>query len=281
MRLSQVGKRYGPRRPWVLRSVELTVAPGTLTQVRGGNGSGKSTLLKVAAGVCAPTRGQVSGRGRTGYVPERFPPALPFAVTGYLTHLGRVHGLSSQESVRRSREWIDRLDLGRHARTRLGELSKGNSQKVAAAQALLAAPDLLVLDEAWTGLDAAARTVLDEAVLERVAAGGAAIFADHDPRRLAGALTAAYRVEGGTLAAEPLPADARAVPVLIEMANLPADVASAALPGQPEIRPAGPGLTILRTTDACSDALLRHLLAAYPEAHLRSVRHIEPTGGAA
>ncbi|MCZ0981681.1 hypothetical protein O1L60_29785 [Streptomyces diastatochromogenes] len=66
------------------------------------------------------------------------------------------------------------------------ELSKGTSQKVAVAQALLADPALLVLDEAWTGLDTGARTELDTAVRERLAAGATVVFVDHDPRRLEG-----------------------------------------------------------------------------------------------
>jgi ABC-type nitrate/sulfonate/bicarbonate transport system ATPase subunit len=65
-------------------------------------------------------------------------------------------------------------------------MSKGMCQKMAIAQALLPSPGLLVLDEAWTGLDSAARGELDTAVRERVAAGGTVLFVDHDPARLAG-----------------------------------------------------------------------------------------------
>lgn len=79
----------------------------------------------------------------------------------------------------------------------MAELSKGSSQKVAVAQALLADPDLLVLDEAWTGLDTAARAELERAVAERTAAGAAVVFVDHDPRRLAGVPDATYAVLGG------------------------------------------------------------------------------------
>ena len=89
MRLESVGKRYGPRQPWVVRSVSLDVLPGRLIRLEGRNGSGKSTLLRVAAGVSLPSAGRVTGRPRTGYVPERFPgglrgPAAAGAVEGHV-----------------------------------------------------------------------------------------------------------------------------------------------------------------------------------------------------
>ena len=81
----------------------------------------------------------------------------------------------------------------------LRELSKGTSQKVAVAQALLAQPSLLVLDEAWTGLDAATRTTLDTAVGERLADGATVLFVDHDPARLAGQASVEWSLSNGQL----------------------------------------------------------------------------------
>jgi len=203
LRLDGVGRRYGLRGPWVLRGVDLEAAPGAVVRVEGPNGSGKSTLLRIVAGVDHPTTGRVTGRpaAATAYVPERFPPALPFPVLRYLTHLGRVRGLSTRDATARALHWLERFGITGHARTPLDELSKGTCQKVAVAQALLADPLLLVLDEAWTGLDAAARDVLDEAVRERTAAGATVFFVDHDPRRLADAATAAYAVDTGDVTA--------------------------------------------------------------------------------
>ncbi|WP_349345238.1 ABC transporter ATP-binding protein [Streptomyces rapamycinicus] len=194
MRLRGVGRRYGLGGPWVLRGVDLEVPPGSLTRVQGRNGSGKSTLLRLLAGIDAPSAGRITGRPPTAYVPERFPAELPFSALGYLTHLGRIHGLSRAAAARGAGEWLERFGADGYAGTPLAELSKGTSQKVAVAQALLAAPGLLVLDEAWTGLDQAARRVLDTAVAERVADGGAVVFVDHDPRRLAGAPDRVLRV---------------------------------------------------------------------------------------
>ncbi|NGN69471.1 ABC transporter ATP-binding protein, partial [Streptomyces sp. A7024] len=196
MRLHGVGRRYGARSPWVLRGVDLSLAGGTLVRFEGANGSGKTTLLRVLAGLDAPSAGRVTGRPRTAYVPERFSGELPFTAEGYLVHIGRIHGLRGRVAKARAGAWLERFGAAAHARTPMTELSKGSCQKVAVAQALLAEPELLVLDEAWTGLDQDARGELDRAVRERVAAGGTVAFVDHDPRRLAGDASAVYWVSG-------------------------------------------------------------------------------------
>src|SRR5215472_332709 len=185
MRLDSVGKRYGVRQPWIVRDVSLDAPPGRLIRLEGRNGSGKSTLLRVAAGVCRPSAGRVTGRPHTGYVPERFPGGLPFPARDYLLHMARVHGLGGSSGARRVDDWLERLGAASYANQPLRSLSKGMCQKVAIAQAVLSAPGLLVLDEAWTGLDQAARGTLDAAVRERVAQGGTVLFVDHDPARLA------------------------------------------------------------------------------------------------
>jgi ABC-type Mn2+/Zn2+ transport system ATPase subunit len=311
MRLDGVGQRYGMRGPWVLRNVRLDVPGRALLRVEGTNGSGKSTLLRLLAGIDSPSTGRITGRPRTAYVPERFPAALPFTAVGYLTHLGRVHGLRGPEATRRATEWLARFGAAGHAGTPLAKLSKGTSQKVAVAQALLAEPQLLVLDEAWTGLDPAAREVLDRAVAERIADGGTVVFVDHDPHRLAGLADAHYRIVDGRLlttaggataaAAGPRvvieavgppgsapwsgPAPAAEPPVRTAAARQPATrptgpvPGAAELPGHPEVTVGADGTTRLTVPAVHSDALLRALLTARPPWHIRSVTHPHPGPG--
>jgi ABC-2 type transport system ATP-binding protein len=200
--LRGVSKRYRARGPWVLREIDAELVPGQLIRVTGPNGCGKSTLLRLVCGASAPTRGRITARprpGRAGYVPERFPPALPFSTHGYLTHLGRVQGLRNAALDQAVEASIERLGLDPYAGLPLRQLSKGTCQKVAVAQALLAGPSLLVLDEAWTGLDAATRTILDTAVGERLAAGATVLFVDHDPARLAGRASVEWALSNGQL----------------------------------------------------------------------------------
>ncbi len=262
----------------MLRGVTLELRPGTLVRIEGGNGGGKSTLLRLVAGIEAPTEGRVDGRPRrTAYVPERFPAALPLTAASYLTHLGRVHGLGRAGATRQAAHWLERFGAAGHARTPMAELSKGTSQKVAVAQALLAKPELLVLDEAWTGLDAAARAELDLAVAERTAAGATVVFVDHDPRRLAGAPDAHHRVEGAALVPVPPPvpvpgpgSGAAGRRVRIRAAGPPGGPLPPGLDGRP-----GPDGAVELTVDAArADDVLRVLLTARPPWHVRAVEEL-------
>ncbi|MER6362384.1 ABC transporter ATP-binding protein [Kitasatospora sp. NPDC001527] len=183
MHCEAVGKRYG-RGPWILREVDLSLAPGDVLAVLGANGSGKSTLLRILAGLTRPTTGRLTGpattrRAAVGYVPDRFTAHPRLTAAGYLTHLGRIRGLPTATARHRAGQLLDRLALVGGPDTALRTLSKGNAQKIALAQALLVPPDLLVLDEPWSGLDAAAHAVLAELITETAADGGAVVFTDH------------------------------------------------------------------------------------------------------
>ncbi|MFK3981265.1 ATP-binding cassette domain-containing protein [Micromonospora sp. NPDC050397] len=180
MRLDDVWLRYRRRAPWVLRAVRLDLAPGEVAVVLGRNGAGKSTLLQLTAGVLRPTRGVVRERPRVvGWVPERFPADQPFTVESYLTALARVRGLSAAAAGSAVAAWTERLGLDGYRAVRLPELSKGTAQKVGLAQALLVRPELLILDEPWEGLDAAARELVPDLVAEVLAEGASVLVSDH------------------------------------------------------------------------------------------------------
>ncbi|MFJ2739955.1 ATP-binding cassette domain-containing protein [Streptomyces sp. NPDC087440] len=274
MRLSRVGRRYGLRGDWVLRGVDLELRPGSLVRLQGANGTGKSTLLRILAGIDAPTEGRVEGRPqRVAYVPERFPGGLPLTALGYLVHLGRIHGLGRARAREEARAQLERFGADGHARTPVAELSKGTAQKVAVAQALMAEPELLVLDEAWTGLDEAARSELDRAVAERVAAGARVAFVDHDPRRLAGAVDAAHEVSGLGLRGVNSPAEeAESGPRVRIVVSGPRGAAlPAGLPGAPRVVPDADGAMALTVPAVHSDGVLRVLLGSQPPWHIRAV----------
>jgi ABC-type multidrug transport system ATPase subunit len=278
VKLEAVGKRYGVRQPWVFRDVSIPVAAGRLVRLEGRNGSGKSTLLRVIAGVLAPTAGRVTGRPGAGYVPERFPPALPFSGRDYLMHLGRAHGLRGGALTARVDECLARFGAAEYAGTPLRHLSKGMCQKIAVGQALLARPGLLLLDEAWTGLDQAARDELDAVVAERIADGGRVLFVDHDPRRLAGLVGERWQIARARVTVAEGP-DSQAVAaaepqalVIIEFSGVsPALVAALRqVPGVRSVTQESER-TLLRADAAAVDDVLRAALAA-GEVHVRSVR---------
>jgi ABC-type multidrug transport system ATPase subunit len=272
MRLDSVGKRYGLREPWVVRDVSLEVPPGRLIRLEGRNGSGKSTLLRVAAGVSLPSKGRVTGRPHTGYVPERFPGGLPFSARDYLLHMARVHGLRGATGVRCADEWLERLGAASYAAQPLRSLSKGMCQKVAIAQALVSRPGLLVLDEAWTGLDQAARGALDAAALERVADGATVLFVDHEQARLAGRISERWQFDGsGRVAAVPggAPQDAESADVVvIELAGMEAG-SVARIRDMPGVRSSSESAVVVTARE--SDAVLRQVLS-FDGVHVVAVR---------
>jgi ABC-2 type transport system ATP-binding protein len=176
VRFDGVWFRYGRRAGWTLRGVDAAVEPGQTVVVLGRNGAGKSTLLQLAAGVLRPVRGAVRDRPPVvGWVPERFPADQPFTAGDYLHRMASLRGHDPGQAD----EWIERLLLTDHTGTRLSDLSKGTAQKVGLAQALIARPGLLILDEPWEGLDAVARTLIPEIVAEVTAAGGMVLVSDH------------------------------------------------------------------------------------------------------
>ncbi|MCK2242082.1 MULTISPECIES: ATP-binding cassette domain-containing protein [unclassified Crossiella] len=180
LRLEGVGKRYGRGR-LVLSEVELTLPGGQTTVVRGRNGSGKSTLLRVVAGVCQPSLGRVRGRpAQVGYVPERFPAHLRLSPRDYLRHLGALRGQARAVTESRIEELLTRLAFAGEPDEPMNRLSKGNTQKIAVTQALLAPTGLLVLDEPWAGLDTTAAGVLGELLAEAAAAGTNVLLIDHE-----------------------------------------------------------------------------------------------------
>ncbi|MGP4018681.1 ABC transporter ATP-binding protein [Saccharopolyspora sp. 5N708] len=195
--LAGITKRHGALS--VLRGVDLAVRAGEAVGILGANGSGKSTLLRILAGISRPSGGTVAGRPTIGYLPDRFPARQRMSARAYLCHLGRISGLSTAQARTRADEWFDRFALAGGPDTPLRDLSKGNAQKVGLAQALLAEPELLVLDEPWSGLDAEARVALTEVIAESTAAGTAVVFTDHRPEVVQAQATRSHLLTGGRL----------------------------------------------------------------------------------
>ncbi|WP_245633736.1 ABC transporter ATP-binding protein [Amycolatopsis jejuensis] len=196
LRLTGVGKRYGSGEP-VLAHVDLAVPAGRVIGVLGTNGSGKSTLLRIMAGVSRASYGEVAGRPAVGYLPDRFPGGQRLSARAYLRHLARIRGIRDLSVID---PLLERLALVGGPDAPLRTLSKGNAQKIGLAQAVLAAPDLLVLDEPWSGLDVGAHAVLGELVAETRARGASVVFTDHRAAVVREHADDVHRLESGRLA---------------------------------------------------------------------------------
>lgn len=269
MRLSAVGYRYGWRAPWVLGRVDLELQPGDLVRVGGYNGSGKSTLMRVIAGAHRPGRGTITGRpDRAAYVPGQLPP-LPFKAQDYLRHFGRIHGLSGDAADERVLDWLERFEALGYRKHRIGDLSRGTAQKIAIIQALIAEPDLLILDEAWTSLDTLGQQTLDEVTRETTQRGGRVVFVDHDPQRLSDDATAAYVLRDGLLH-EASAVDFELPLVVIDLENAPDP-----WPGPGRGRLLADNVLRIEVEPDGSDRLLRDILSAHPEVHVSSVRTVD------
>ncbi|MGO2112882.1 MAG: ABC transporter ATP-binding protein, partial [Pseudoclavibacter sp.] len=179
-------KQYGER--LVLDDVSFDVRDGLLTGFVGGNGAGKTTTMRSILGVIRPEKGQVLIDGRPvspadrasfGYMPEERGLYPKMKVLEQIVYFGRLHGLTAERARRNGLALLEELDLDERANDKLEELSLGNQQRAQIATALVHEPEVLMLDEPFSGLDpVAVESVLT--VLQRFAASGAPVlFSSH------------------------------------------------------------------------------------------------------
>ena len=172
----------------VLDGVGFTVAPGTMFGFCGSNGAGKTTTMRIAMGLVRPDSGSVRWRGRPldqesrrriGYMPEERGLYPKMKVGEQVTYFARLHGLDAGAAARAAEEWTTRLGLGERRGDPVEKLSLGNQQRVQLAAALVSRPEVLILDEPFSGLDPVGVDALAEALLEQVHQGVPVVFSSH------------------------------------------------------------------------------------------------------
>ena len=206
-------KSYGANR--VLDGVSFAVAPGSMFGFCGSNGAGKTTTMRIAMGLVRADAGEVRWQGRPldqalrrriGYMPEERGLYPKMRVGEQLAYFARLHGLHGAAAARAAEHWADRLGLGERRRSRVEELSLGNQQRVQLAAALVSRPEVLILDEPFSGLDPVGVDALAEALLEQVRGGVPVVFSSHQldlVERLCDAVGILAR--GSMVAAGPVP----------------------------------------------------------------------------
>lgn len=186
LELSGLSKRYG--HVVALDNLSLTVEPGRICGFVGSNGAGKTTAMRISMGVADPDAGEVRWRDRTvdapqrrrfGYMPEERGLYPKMRVVEQLTYFARLHGHSRQGATRAARHWIERLGVADRAGDRLEKLSLGNQQRVQLAAALVHDPDVLILDEPFSGLHPTGVDALSDVLAERAKAGTGVLFSSH------------------------------------------------------------------------------------------------------
>jgi len=186
LELRGISKDYGDRR--VLHDVTFDVRPGRLTGFVGGNGAGKTTTMRIVLGVLGKDAGtvtldgaqvSVADRRRFGYMPEERGLYPKMKVLEHIVYLARLHGFSKSDATRRATTLLQRLGLGERLEDAVETLSLGNQQRAQIAAALVHDPQVLILDEPFSGLDPLAVDVVAGVLQERAAAGAAVLFAAH------------------------------------------------------------------------------------------------------
>jgi ABC-2 type transport system ATP-binding protein len=186
LELEGLTRRYGS--VVALDDLSFTVPEGQMFGFLGPNGAGKTTTMRTILGLSQPDAGTVRWRGapvgpderlRFGYMPEERGLYPKMKVREHITYLAGLHGLSSAEASSATDGWLERLGLGERRDDNVDTLSQGNQQRVQLAAAVVHEPELLVLDEPFSGLDPVAVDTLAEVLAEKAASGVGVLFSSH------------------------------------------------------------------------------------------------------
>jgi ABC-2 type transport system ATP-binding protein len=303
LHVDDVSKSYG--QVLALDHMSFEVRAGELFGFVGSNGAGKSTAMRIILGVLAADSGQVRWQGRPltladrrriGYMPEERGLYPRMRVAEQLEYLARLHGMPAADARRSVRQWTERLGVADRADDEVQKLSLGNQQRVQLAAALVHDPEVLVLDEPFSGLDPVAVDVMSEVLRDACDSGVPVLFSSHQldlVERLCdrvgivqrGSMVACGSVEqlrvGGTSrlvvdAPQALPGWARGVPGVVGETREPSRGGSSRTSTVLELSP-----------DADDQAVLRAALATGPVHEFRRrrasltelFRHVVSEGG--
>jgi ABC-2 type transport system ATP-binding protein len=171
-----------------LDGLSLRVAPGEVVGFLGPNGSGKTTALRSVLGISEPDSGTVTWKGKPvsgearrhfGYLPEERGLYGGMKIGEQLAYFGTLYGLDHARALENGHKWLTRLGLGERVDDKLDALSLGNQQRVQLAAALVHEPELLVLDEPFSGLDPISIENVGAILREQADAGVAVVFSSH------------------------------------------------------------------------------------------------------
>ena len=184
--IRNLNKRFGDVQ--ALDGMSFTVHDGEMYGFVGSNGAGKSTTMRIALGVLAADSGEVlidgrplddDTRRRIGYMPEERGLYGKEKILEQLVFLAKLHGVDGKAAKQRGTELLEELGLGERVNDKLDDLSLGNQQRVQLAASLIHDPDILILDEPFSGLDPVAVDVMSTMLTDRARAGVPVIFSSH------------------------------------------------------------------------------------------------------
>lgn len=186
LEVKAVTKSFGTRR--AVDALSFTVEAGQVFGLLGLNGAGKSTTIRMILDILEPDAGEIlwQGRptrerqtGRFGYLPEERGLYPQMKVLPQLVLFGRLQGLERAAAAHAAKRWLERFDIVQYAGRTVSELSKGNQQKVQFIAAALHNPDIMILDEPFSGLDPVNTSLFKDVFRELVASGKTILFSSH------------------------------------------------------------------------------------------------------
>lgn len=185
LELKELHKSFGEKE--VLKGVSLRAEGGKAFGLLGRNGAGKTTTIRILMDVFPADRGQICVDGAAidyskvsfGYLPEERGLYPKKKIVDQLTYFAELKGMPRKEALKSVDWWLDRLGMTEHRDKRLDTLSKGNQQKIQLITALAHDPDIVILDEPFSGLDPVNAQLLKDVVKEQIAKGKVVLFSSH------------------------------------------------------------------------------------------------------
>ncbi|MFN7019717.1 MAG: ABC transporter ATP-binding protein [Phycisphaerales bacterium] len=268
-------KTFGPK--LAVNDLDLNIPQGSLCGVIGPNGAGKTTTIRMIMSIIFPDSGELSVLGkssaveskdRIGYLPEERGLYKKMRVAAFLTYMAKLKGVDPAAASRKAADWLDRVELRDVSRKRCEELSKGMQQKVQFIAAVIHEPELLILDEVFSGLDPVNRRLMRELIQEQSRAGRTILFSTHgmhDAEQLCDRILMIHRgrkVIDSTLDEIRERFDPRRLFVVPVGAD--AHQALPSVPGVAEVRESGPGFDLILDDSADPVAAVRIVAERIP-----------------
>lgn len=183
--VNNIHKTFGAKK--VLNGISFKAYSGQALGLLGRNGAGKTTTIRTIMDIIQPDEGEIfldnkpfnPSEIRIGYLPEEKGLYAKRTVLEQIVYYGRLRGITKKEAIKNAKFWINKLGMNVYSKSKVDTLSKGNQQKIQLAAALINNPEIVILDEPFSGLDPVNSKILQDVVVELIKMDRVVIFSSH------------------------------------------------------------------------------------------------------